>query len=344
MSQLDLREFYSKTVGKYRLSPAATKLMARIVANDDQGEAYEEALRLDRFFTTQSITAAAAVLKKGSVKSLSHAVVLFGKETVRNFVLGHTVRRQVDPTADQKFEDMNKAKAFLKRGIEAEEMALKAKNEYPGFALAIGFIYDVIEQTILTDSKLSEHASFFEACWRHSLRTASLAWALCNHERVLINLKRLGFVAGLTHDLGRLLLLISYPERYQKLMKKFDEAKVASPSDDSPQMLIEKSEFGMSHPELGAFFCNSLGYLHELEEIVDFHHDFAVLKTRDKDHFLLATILNIADRLAHLLETDSKLELAEINKILEPHRQAFPLRADEVQTLAFLLRSKTLLP
>ncbi len=87
-----------------------------------------------------------------------------------------------------------------------------------------------------------------------------------------------------------------------------------------------------------------MGYLQELEEIVDFHHDFSVLKTRDQDHFLLAMILNIADRIAYLIETDSKLDLAELTKILEPHKQSFPLRTDEVQTLAFLLRSKTLLP
>ncbi|MGE3974069.1 MAG: HDOD domain-containing protein [Bdellovibrionales bacterium] len=344
MSQLDLRDFYSNTITHYKLGPAATKLFARIVANDDQGEAYEEALRCDRFFTTKVISAASEVLKKGSVKSLTHAVVLFGKETVRNFVLGHTVLRQIDTSADQKFEDMGKSKNFLKRGLEAEELALKSKNEYPGFALAVGFIYDIIENKMNADPRMTQHLPFFESCWKHALRTASLASAMCSHERMLINLKRLSFAAGLTHDLGRLLLLVSYPERYQNLMKKFDEAKLATPSDDSPQMVIEKEEFGLSHAELGAFFCYSFGYLQELEEIVDFHHDFAVLKTRDKDHFLLAMILNIADRLAYLIETDPKLEIAEINKILEPHRQAFPLRADEVQTLAFLLRSKVLLP
>jgi HD-like signal output (HDOD) protein len=341
---LELRDFHAKSIARYKLGPAASKLLGRIVANDDQGEGYEEALRLDRFFTTQAITAASAVLKKGSVKSLTHAVVLFGKETVRNFVLGHTVLRQVDANADQKFEDMNKSKAFLKRGLEAEELALKSKNEYPGFALAVGFIYDIIERAIQADPKLNQHQAFFDSCWKHALRTASLTAALCQHERILVNQKRLGFAAGLTHDLGRLLLLLSYPDRYQALLKKFDEAKVATPSDDTFQMTIEKEEFGLTHSELGAFFCHSLGYLQELEEIVDFHHDFSVLKTRDQDHYILAMILNISDRLAFLLETDSKLELTEVTKILEPHRQAFPLRADEVQTLAFLLRSKAVLP
>lgn len=341
---LGLREIYKSSFEPCTPGKTASLLATRVAANDDVGEAYEDAIKSDRFFTTQTIELASAALKKSVVKSLSHSVALFGKETIRNFVFGHSLLRLQSPTADEMTKDINKSKAALKRAIEAEEISKKIGNSYPGLSFCAGYVYDLIEQRFLVDARLQKYQTFFDQTWRHSVRTASLSHAFTHHPSVLVKLNRLAFAGGLLHDVGKLLLLVSLPEKYGDLIARFEEAKVSSPMDDFPQVDIEKTALGISHPEVGSFFCNHLGFVGELESIVDFHHDFGVLKARDPDLYILAQFINVADRLAFFLETSAQLEVNTLQKLIEANKPLFPLDAPEVQKLALALRGKASLP
>ncbi len=341
---LDLRELFRATFAPVTPGKTASILLKGIAANDDIGEVYEQALRLDRFFTTQTIELASAALKKSVVKSLSHATTLFGKETIRNFVFGHTLLRTQSANADEVFQDINQSKALLKRAIEAEELSTKLGNSYAGLSFCAGYVFDLLEQKFIADPKLQKYHDFFLSVWRHSLRTASLAHTFTHHESVVVKLNRLSFTAGLLHDVGKIVLLLSAPDQYEPLMKLFDEAKVSSPMDDLPQVAIEKAALGLSHPEVGSFFCTHLGFVGELETPVDFHHEFGVLKNRDPDMYILAQFINVADRLAFYLETSSQLDPTVLQKLVEPNRPVFPLNGTQVQSLALTLRSKGCLP
>jgi HDOD domain-containing protein len=341
---LTLREIYKASFETVTAGRTASILLTRVAANDDVGDAYEEAIKIDRFFTTQTIEAASAALKKSVVKSLSHSTALFGKETIRNFVFGHTLLRIQNPAADQIFQELNKSKVVLKRAIEAEEISKKLSNQYGGLAFCAGYVFDLIEQRFIADTRYQKFQTFFDQTWRHCLRTACLTHAFTHHPTVLVKLNRLGFGGGLLHDVGKLLLLTAVPEKYEELIKQFEEAKASSPMDDVPQVEIEKKAFGLSHPEIGSFFCSHLGFVSELESVVDFHHDFGVLKTRDPDLYILAQFINVADRLAFYLETTAQPEVNNLTRLIEPHKPLFPLTAPEVQTLIVTLRSKAALP
>jgi len=327
--------FESATPGKTALS-----LLSRVAANDDIGDAYEAAIKVDRFFTTQTIELASAALKKSVVKSLSHATALFGKETIRNFIFGHSLLRVQSPTADSSFTDIKTSAALLKRALEAEQISGKIGNPYTGLAFCAGYAFDLLEQKFTLDSTLAKQQNFFDQTWRHCVRTASLAHTFTHHPKVLVKLNRLAFSGGLLHDLGKLILLSAAPQIYTPLITNFEEARTSSPMDDFPQVGIEKTALGLSHPEVGSFFCSHLGFVSELESIVDFHHEFAVLKNRDPDLYVLAQFINVSDRLAFYLETSAQLEVNTIQKIIEPHKPLFPLDATEVQSLMLTLRGK----
>lgn len=341
---ITLRGIYKSAFEPITPGKSATQLLARVAANDDIGEAYEEALKLDRFFTTQTIELASAALKKSVVKSLSHSVALFGKETIRNFVFGHTLLRIQSLTADQTAKEINTSKAALKHALAAEEISNKIGNPYSGLAFCAGYVFDLIEQRFITDARLQKHQNFFDQTWKHSVRTASLAHAFTYHPKVLVKLNRLSFAGGLLHDVGKLLLLTSFPEVYGPLITQFESAKVSSPMDDFPQVQIEKNAIGLSHPEVGSFFCSHLGFVSELESIVDFHHDFGVLKNRDSDLYVLAQFINVADRLAFFLETTAQVEVNTLTKLIEPNKPVFPLDPVEVQSCVLMLRGKSALP
>jgi HD-like signal output (HDOD) protein len=340
---IDLREVYQKGLVRLEVGSAAKFILDRVVAGDDRGMDIEEAVRSDKFFTTQIITQASAALKKGEVKSLSHAAVLLGHEMIRDFILGHTVSRLVDRAADSKFESFSKSSERLKRAHTAQTLAVKTGNQYPGLALAAGFVFDIFEQWLLSDPTLSKHfADPVEKLWTHSYRTASIAVALAHHERLQVKFKRLILGAGILHDVGKLFLAACYPERYAPLLKKLDEATVAD-HDEITHVRIESEQFDLSHTEIGSLlFCKFL-FLEELEGVVDFHHDFAVLKTRDPDLYILNMILHISDRIALITEVKPQLDAADVRKILEPYRQSFPLIAEDILTIVVTLRSRGLL-
>ncbi|MEQ1879326.1 MAG: hypothetical protein ABL958_22005, partial [Bdellovibrionia bacterium] len=63
MSDLDLRDVYQRGIARLEMGREARTFLERVVAGDDRGMDIEEAVRSDRFFTTQIITQASAALK-----------------------------------------------------------------------------------------------------------------------------------------------------------------------------------------------------------------------------------------------------------------------------------------
>ncbi|HEX4922667.1 MAG TPA: HDOD domain-containing protein [Bdellovibrionales bacterium] len=341
---LDLRDVYQRGLVRLEVGKAAQMILERVVAGDDRGMDIEEAVRSDKFFTTQIITQASAAMKKSEVNSLSHAAVLLGHEMVRDFILGHTVQRLVDRAADARFESFSKSREYLERAHAAESLAARMNNEYTGLALAAGFVFDVFERWLLSDSALNKHfGPFAHEIWTHSYRTAAIAWAISSHERIQVKYKRIVLAAAILHDVGKLFLACCYPEKYLPLLKKMEES-VRDEIDEMTHVRLETEQFDFSHAELGSLLFAKFTFLEELEGVIDFHHDFSVLKTRDPDMFILSMILHLADRLAWLSQVQANYEVTDVKKILEPYRHSFPLFADEVTAMMVTLRGKSLLP
>lgn len=105
--------------------------------------------------------------------------------------------------------------------------------------------------------------------WRHAVATAVIA------DRIGSALgARLGYLytAGLTHDLGRLGLVLIAAERYgEVLAKEFRDMEEAS--------AVEKLVFGMTHDEAGAYLAQTWQFPEVLCQAMRRHHD--VLEEED---------------------------------------------------------------
>jgi putative nucleotidyltransferase with HDIG domain len=99
-------------------------------------------------------------------------------------------------------------------------------------------------------------------CWRHSL-----ACALLSEEIALAALlpTDVAHTAGLVHDLGRLVLLASDPERYTALLDG---------SEPSPAAVCERERraFGLDHCEAGAAVMERWSFPASLGEVAATHH------------------------------------------------------------------------
>ena len=124
--------------------------------------------------------------------------------------------------------------------------------------------------------------------WRHSLGTAVAARAIGAHCR-FVNLEPL-FVAGLLHDVGRLMIHIANP----------DGSRLSQAHAYETGCLLYDAEFdemGYDHAQVGRYLLDEWGLPASLTEPVGFHHNPA----NAGSHVTETAIVHIADITAHAL-------------------------------------------
>jgi putative nucleotidyltransferase with HDIG domain len=124
------------------------------------------------------------------------------------------------------------------------------------------------------------------ACWQNCLATALLAEKLARASRMDADF---AYVAGLLRDIGRLALLVKYPEPYCNLL-------AVSGEQQFDLLTLERALFDIDHCEAGAWLMQQMPFPPELEEIIVHHH-----KELDHDTFRMLHLVQCADRLADAL-------------------------------------------
>ena len=87
-------------------------------------------------------------------------------------------------------------------------------------------------------------------CWHHSLATAVLSEEIA---RACGAYENVAFVSGVMHDIGRLGLLLAYPQEYGKLLKRAHELNSVDVLD------LEERQFGLHHAEAGRILARTWG-------------------------------------------------------------------------------------
>jgi HD-like signal output (HDOD) protein len=106
-----------------------------------------------------------------------------------------------------------------------------------------------------------QHIKDLRSVWAHSVATAVIAESVGN----MYALPAM-YTAGLTHDLGRLgLILIGGGEYAQHLSRVFTDVAEAN--------ALEKALFGMNHCEAGAFLAKTWGFPASLRSHMADHHE-----------------------------------------------------------------------
>lgn len=128
-----------------------------------------------------------------------------------------------------------------------------------------------------------------EQFWKHSIATGLAARILATSQREA-NLERF-FVAGILHDVGRLVMYVRVPDLCRQLLEDCRANRaLLHPA--------EKLRFGFDHADVGGALLRRWKIPPSVAEPVGCHHD----TQRAEQYPREAAILHVADILAHALE------------------------------------------
>jgi putative nucleotidyltransferase with HDIG domain len=141
-------------------------------------------------------------------------------------------------------------------------------------ALVLG--HSVFKSGAVEDATVFSH----EQLWQHSLRTAIAARAIALHEGFPIAAAEEAFLAGVLHDVGKMIL------------------RKRVPSADEPELSREEivTQMRVYHAEVGAYLLGLWGFPTPIVEAVALHHTPSLASGTGLG---LPAIIHIADRLTH---------------------------------------------
>lgn len=144
-------------------------------------------------------------------------------------------------------------------------------------------------------SNISDEQISMESYWRHSIACGLVARSLASL-RYENNVEHY-FVAGLLHDIGRLVLLMERPHLVSEIFEQANEEK-------EMLFVVERQHLGFNHAQLGGLLLKNWKLSSRLVEAVSFHHRPKGAKNFPID----AAIVHIADHIANALEMGSSGE------------------------------------
>lgn len=127
----------------------------------------------------------------------------------------------------------------------------------------------------------------YKAFWRHSIATAACAKVLAR--RMKFN-QDYAFTAGLLHDIGRLVLVTSFPEQYAKAIAYRKE-------HDCELLEAERHVLGVDHVAAGVALAGHWNFSDTMRVAIAHHHD-----PEAPGAGFLATIVHVANAIVHALD------------------------------------------
>jgi putative nucleotidyltransferase with HDIG domain len=150
-------------------------------------------------------------------------------------------------------------------------------------------------------------------CWRHTVACAMLAESIA---RALGRFVDQAYTAGILHDIGRLGLVVAFPNEYEHAIRDAAQRSV-------DMLDYERELFGIAHTEAGRLLVNKWQLPEPFPEIAGRHHD-----RQEGGEIDLLAIVSMACRLADELgfEVTKPLKPATVEEILAPLPEAVRFR------------------
>lgn len=122
---------------------------------------------------------------------------------------------------------------------------------------------NVVRGLLLGISVFEAMQKAMHGLWDHSLGVAVTA-------RIIARMKDISepeeiSVAALLHDIGKVILILKFPEEYQNVIKIVEKNKLFI-------FEAEKEIFGITHADAGAWVAHKWSFPHNLIEIIEYHH------------------------------------------------------------------------
>ena len=139
-----------------------------------------------------------------------------------------------------------------------------------------------------------DQADDMRSFWSHSLGCAIAARVIAIHCRES-NPERF-YLAGILHDIGRLILLTNYPKLAEKVMAHYEKS-------GKPLTEAEQDVLGFTHSDLGTALVELWNLPPFLKEAIESHHAYG--EKQDTPPSLECAVLNLADMFAKAMELGS---------------------------------------
>ena len=131
---------------------------------------------------------------------------------------------------------------------------------------------DTIKALVLSIHAFSQFSSAkpggfsIQELWSHSQNTAAVAKKIAKMECADLKLANEAFVAGLLHDLGKLVLASNFCSEYDALITSCASAGPA-------RLAAEERTFGANHAEVGGYLLGLWGLPVPVVEAITLHHE-----------------------------------------------------------------------
>ncbi|HEB58972.1 MAG TPA: HDOD domain-containing protein [Gammaproteobacteria bacterium] len=135
-----------------------------------------------------------------------------------------------------------------------------------------------------------------EVFWRHSITCAVAAKEIAHHLK-LGHGERL-FVAGLLHDIGKLVMLSALRHEYHQLVERLQETAASSHGS------VEREIFGFDHSDIGGELLSHWNLPESLVEPVSCHHRPQRATRYRSDTYIVHLANQIANELSPVISRD----------------------------------------
>jgi HD-like signal output (HDOD) protein len=147
----------------------------------------------------------------------------------------------------------------------------------------------VLGQGIFSGGDVPQVRGFdLEKLWAHSVATAAAAHRIAIEEGLDKEQVAAAFLAGMLHDIGKLVLAMGMPAEYERVIQLTHDQPGASCE-------IETLELQASHTDVGAYLVGLWGLPNTIAEAIAFHENPA----QAIGDFGLPGIVHVADRISH---------------------------------------------
>ncbi len=147
----------------------------------------------------------------------------------------------------------------------------------------------VLGQGIFSGGETPQVRGFsLEKLWSHSVATATAAHRIATEEGMDKDQVAAAFLAGMLHDIGKLVLAMGMPAEYERVLELAGDDPGASHD-------IETLELQASHSDVGAYLVGLWGLPNTIAEAIAFHED----PEQATGEFGLPGIVHVADRISN---------------------------------------------
>jgi HD-like signal output (HDOD) protein len=185
--------------------------------------------------------------------------------------------------------------------------------------------FQVVQSLVVCFSTRKVYQSFGgieKSLWEHSMGAALAADKIAGMKK--LRFRREAFVAGLMHDVGKVVLNNDDPKTFAKAYQ------LASEGTESVD--AEHSLFSVSHTDVGMVLTQRWGLSDALVQAVFLHHDLDLAETTAEKYIELIYVTYLADRICHKLG----IGVPQANDILledDPALARLGFEPDELQEL-----------